>query len=274
MLAVADPDFAGDPWLDAAHAPSETVVTTPDPEPDTTPPNETKTVTKTKNSKRFWHDPKWGGIFFGTAITPLNPAGRIQLSPKRVSSDQFRGCLAPFEDQACSALRGFDMRWQYFHAGQRDPYPRYLWYFRTGYHSGWADFSAEDSAVGFESGDATSLGYFTVPLFLGGNVYLFDEFPVRPYAGLGFGLDVLRVEYARHQTNRLKNASARIGFELHAGIEARITNHVALMAEVQQLWSARKKLDGVPDFSNTGVTIITGVAIGFRLPDSQAKSSR
>ncbi len=270
MLEVADPSFAGDEWLALARAPAPA---DSESDPGAAPAHEPTPTTKPATTKvehrshDFWTDPRWGGIFVGSVITPFDPDGVIRLSPKKVRSNSFKGCLAPFDQAACSALRGFDLRWQYFNAGHKDPYPRFLWYFRTGYHAGYADFLPEDDATGFTEGQATSLGYFTVPLFLGGNVYLFDNFPVRPYGGLGFGLDILRVQYTRAQQAGLSNVSARIGFELHAGIEARITNHVALTAEIQQLWSARKKLDGVPDFSNTGFTIITGISAGFRLPD-------
>jgi hypothetical protein len=270
MLGVADPTFTGDTWLAAARDPSAPAEAAPQPEaqPELAPP-ETKPAAQ--KEAEFWKDPRWGGIFFGTVVTPFDPAGRIRLSPKRVTSNQFRGCLSPFVDEACTALRGFDLRWQYFNAGGKDPYPRFLWHFRTGYHAGRADFLPEDDAVGFTTGQATALGYFSIPLFLGANVYLFDDFPLRPYAGLGFGLDILRLQYERQGEPIRTNVSARIGFELHAGIEARITNHVALTAEIQQLWSARKKLGNVPDFSNTGFTVITGIAAGFKLPDRRGR---
>jgi hypothetical protein len=271
MLTVADPSFAGQAWLDAATTPAEA---TEEPPPTKAIPAEPpKDEREAAREHDFWHDPRWGGIFFGTSITPLDPAGRIQLSPKRVTSNQFRGCLQPLGPSACSPVRGFDLRWQYFNAGKVDPYPRFLWYFRTGYHAGQAEFTPEEGDAATQRGQATDLGYFTVPLFLGGNIYLFDSFPLRPYAGLGFGFDVLRLRYRRQDEAPLTNLSARIGFELHAGLEARITNHVALNAEVQQLWSARKKLDGVPDFSNEGFTIIFGVAAGFRIPQSGRRHS-
>jgi hypothetical protein len=218
----------------------------------------------------WWEEGRtWGGVFFGTAITPFAPSGRITGSPKRVTSNQFRACLVPRDPSGCSAMRGFDLRWQIFHTRpSRSKYPRTQWYFRTGYGSGYADFESPEG-VPFEPGQATSLGYVAVPLFLGGNIYLFDNFPVRPYAGLGFGFDVLRLQYDRHMRDDRTNVSARIGFELHAGIEARITNYVSLTAEVLQLWSARKKLSGVPDFSNEGFTIITGVSVNFPLHEGK-----
>jgi hypothetical protein len=209
----------------------------------------------------------WGGVFVGTSITPFNPQGRIRLDPRRVTSNQFQGCLVPRKPDVCSALRGFDLRWQIFRTKPGKKYPRTLWYFRTGYNAGHADFEPESGRTDYDDDQAKSLSYLTVPLFLGGNIYLFDSFPVRPYAGAGFGFDVLRVDYRDRADGSISDVSARIGFELHAGIEARITNWVALTAEVQQLWSARKKIDTVPDFSNEGFTIITGVAIGFPIHD-------
>jgi hypothetical protein len=138
-----------------------------------------------------------------------------------------------------------------------------LGYFRTGYTAGHAVFSNGADAI--PDGKPTALSYMTVPLFLGGNIYAFDNFPVRPYAGLGFGFDVLRLDYSRQNADRLTDVSMRIGFELHAGVEARITNYVSLTAEVMQLWSARRRIVGLPDFSNEGFTVIMGVAIGIPL---------
>jgi hypothetical protein len=104
-----------------------------------------------------------------------------------------------------------------------------------------------------------------IPLWLGGNIYVFDEFPLRPYAGLGLGLDVIRLDYDRVDAPRLVETVVRPGFEVHAGLELRITNYVSLVGEVKQQWSARKRIDGVPDLANQGVTLITGLAIGFPL---------
>ncbi len=208
----------------------------------------------------------WGSVFLGTMVTPFNPGPNdtIRLTPRRVTSDRFRGCLAPLlgTDRGCSALRGFDLRWQFFALSDGQRYPRALWFFRTGYTAGHVEFTPEDGTA-FAPGDAEKLSFMTVPLFLGGNIYLFDRFPLRPFAGLGFGLDVLRVDYGRHAIRKSTDVSARVGFELHAGLEARITNYAALSAEVMQRWSARRKLKNVPDFSNEGFTVILGAAIGF-----------
>lgn len=201
----------------------------------------------------------WGGLFFGLPVTPFSPRGSLSASTDRVTANQMEACLAPREGRACNHLRGFDLRWQVFKVGRGARFPRTLGYFRSGYEAGRRTFT------GGESGAATQLSYVAVPLWLGGNVYLFDEFPLRPYAGLGFGLDVIRLDYDRLDADRLVDTVARPGFELHAGIELRITNYVSLTGEIKQQWSARKKIAGVPDLANEGVTFVTGVAIGFPL---------
>ena len=142
--------------------------------------------------------------------------------------------------------------------------------------AGWADDAKKHVYYDYIHGEAERLSYLSVPLFLGGNIYAFDRFPLRPYAGMGFGLDVLRVDYDRHVPDMivdpgidptLSDVSARIGFELHAGLELRIRNVVTLSAEVMQLWSKRRNLNGVPDFSNEGFTVILGLSYAFELVD-------
>jgi hypothetical protein len=270
LLGVADASWQGDAW---ASAPEPTKVAA-EPAPVQAEATPKPVQKKTPDTSRWWHGPRWGGVFFGTVVTPFNPRGIIDGQPTRVTSNQFQGCLGAREGVGCSALRGFDLRWQYFNVGRNSKYPRALFYFRTGYQSGFARFNGGMPET-LQSGFPSSLAYFTVPLFLGGNIYLFDAFPVRPYAGLGFGLDVIRLDYDR-PGEPLSDVVARPGFELHAGIEARITNWVSLTGEVQQLWSARKKYRSAPDFSNEGFTIITGVAIGFPLsrPDVDAMKRR
>ncbi len=211
---------------------------------------------------RHHHWRHWGGIHFGTVLTPFRVEPGVRPT-RRVTSNQARACLDPLGERYCGNVRGFDMRFNFFRAGGSTDYPRWQGYFRTGYTTGRIDFEPSDLAAGYAQGEARSLSYLTVPLFVGGNAYLFKRLPVRPYAGLGFGFDVLKVQYAREQERPRVDASARIGFELHAGIEARITNWVALNAEVMQLWSARRKLPGVPDFSNEGLTFMLGVSVNF-----------
>ncbi len=221
-------------------------------------------------------DRTWGGLFFGTVVTPQNPEGILDSGAARVDSSGFKGCLSPDDRSACSALRGFDLRWQIFRTTARKKYPGWLGYLRTGYAAGHASFPRtieEGLPEGTDlppAGTATQASYVAVPVFLGGNIYVFDNFPLRPYAGLGFGFDVIRMRYERTEAATRRVTKARIGFELHAGIEARITNHVALSAEVMQQWGARKRFDGIPDFSNRGFSMVFGVAVGFGLHDKKA----
>lgn len=206
-------------------------------------------------------DQTWGGLFIGTTVSPFRRVGP-QDSNWRMTSNQAQACLDPSRARGCGNVRGFDTRLVIFEANGRRDYPWVVGYFRTGYTGGRISFNPR-GADGFVDGDTRSLSYMTVPLFFGGNFYVFDKFPIRPYAGMGAGFDVLRIQYDRHNDGTITDASARIGFELHAGLEARITNHVSLSAEVQQLWSARRKIGGVPDFSNEGFSIITGVTLAL-----------
>lgn len=213
------------------------------------------------------HDERtWGGLFVGTVITPQDPGGRLSSGAARVTSAGYRGCISPDDGNICSVMRGFDVRWQIFHTSRRKKYPGWLGYLRTGYTGGFADFRQElPEGEALAAGTALTGSYVAVPVFLGGNIYLFDNFPVRPYAGMGFGFDVIRMRYTRAEASTRRVTKARIGFELHAGVEARITNHVALTAEVMQQWGARKRFDGVPDFANRGFSMVLGVAVGFGL---------
>ncbi|MCX4244403.1 caspase family protein [Paraliomyxa miuraensis] len=204
----------------------------------------------------------WGGVFLGVPITPFSPRGGFSPSKERLTANDMEACLVPRSGEACQQVRGLDLRWQLFDVRHKARFPRTLGFFRSGYEAGRTTFERSD---GFTSGDATRLTYVAVPLWVGGNLYLFDSFPLRPYAGLGFGLDVIRLDYDRFDASRLVDTVVRPGFELHAGLELRITNYVSLTGEIKQQWSARKKIAGVPDLANEGVTIITGVAIGFPL---------
>ncbi|MEM7157540.1 MAG: caspase family protein [Myxococcota bacterium] len=209
---------------------------------------------------RMPHKRTWGGLYFGTTFTPFNRRSDLSPSTTRFTANDTRACLVPTDGNLCHQQRGFDVRWQLFEARSRSDYPRWLGYFRTGYEGGVATFNRDTGKL---TGDAEAFNYTTVPLFLGGNVYLFDRFPLRPYAGLGFGLDVIRLDYDRFNSERLVDVVARPGFELHAGLEARITNYASIVIGVRQQWSARKKIDGVPDFANEGVTFVAGFSAGF-----------
>jgi hypothetical protein len=204
----------------------------------------------------------WGSLAVGLEMTPFAPDGQIRLGSRRVIANQFPGFPG---GNFARAVRGLDLRWGGFGAKDRRDRPKAEGWFRTGYTQGYADFLPIDEAAGFQADDATAMAYLTVPLWFAGNIYAFRRWPVRPYAGAGAGFDVLRVEYARRGRENLVDVSARIGFELHAGLEARINNHIGIFGELRQVWSARRKLAGVPDFSNEGATVIVGVKSGFAL---------
>ena len=208
------------------------------------------------------HYRHWAGVHFGTILTPhkIRPGTRPM---NRVTADQARACLNPVAARFCGNVRGFDMRLNFFHAGGTWRYPRFQGFFRSGWTTGRFDFEPDSLEAGYQRGEARSMAYVTVPLFVGGNVYLFKRSPVRPYGGLGFGLDILKMKYRRHDRESKIDTSARVGFELHAGIEARISNYVAVTGEVMQLWSARRRLGNLPDFSNQGLTFIVGVSFNF-----------
>ncbi len=203
----------------------------------------------------------WYGISGGVVAAPIPTPGRLRPGSV-IGSNATRPCLDPFRAQHCSAARGFDLKLQFYRARDAWHYPRWVGYFRTGYNAGRADFDPR-SATGFAAREARTLAYVSVPLFFGFNLYAFERFPVRPYVGASAGFDVLRLRYTRHQDRALHDASARIGFELHAGLEARISNVVALTAEVQQLWSARRRISALPDVTTTGLSVIAGVAISI-----------
>jgi len=68
--------------------------------------------------------------------------------------------------------------------------------------------------------------------------------------------------------------TAALAFALHAGLELRITNYVALSAEARQQWTTRKRADDVPDFANTGLTFVMGVAVGLPFDGRYARGER
>jgi hypothetical protein len=204
-------------------------------------------------------DRTWLSLSVGAEFNVLSPSGRIELPDSKVTANQFPG----FDDKGFpAALRGVDVRMGAFGASNPTRYPFVEGYFRSGYTEGHATFLPAGGADAFELGDPTRLDYMTVPLFFGGNFY-FPRWPVRPYVGAGVGFDVLRVQYQRSGMEDRVKASLRIGFELHGGIDVRITNYFGLFGEVRQLWSAKLRADGLPDYSNTGFTIISGLKIGI-----------
>lgn len=195
----------------------------------------------------------WGGLGVGLVFAPFATDGD-DLSPtsNRVTTNQ----LSPWT----GSMRGIDLRWQTFDIDKHH-FPRTIGYFRSGFARSSGTF--QPGVEGFSQGQPTELEVLTVPLFLGGNLYMLKDFPVRPYAGMGFGFDIMRLGYERANSERYVDVSARIGFEVHAGIEIRIANYLALTGEVMQLWSARRRFDILPDVSNESFTALVGVAGAF-----------
>lgn len=270
LLGVEDPKWRVEVW-EVDEDGNETKVSETEVEAPTADEALETEIVVTEGKQESRGEKTWGGLFFGTVLTPQNPGGRLDADAGRVTSTDYRGCISPDDPNACSVVRGFDLRWQVFRTSSKKKYPGWLGYVRTGYTAGHAVFppEVEMGVPVLEPGVAVTGSYVAVPVFLGGNVYVFDNFPLRPYAGMGFGFDVIRMRYERVEAATRTVTKARIGFELHAGLEARITNHVALSAEVMQLWGARKRFDGVPDFANRGFSMVFGVAVGFGLHDSK-----
>ncbi len=261
LLRVANPTWHTSAW-DLSPPAQETPPGIP---PPYTGPIAKGPTAEPKRERSRWGEP-WGSVFVGTIVSPLGADGQIPGDPKRVTANQFRPCLVPNGPSGCSALRGFDLRWQTLHTHEDSKYPRAQWYFRTGFSGGTATFTDAGTLGGAPT---RTLRYVAVPLFLGGNVYLFENFPVRPYTGLGFGFDIVRMHYEQAQGSDITKTTARIGFELHAGVEARITRYVSLNAEIMHLWSARKRLANVPQLSNENLALIFGVAFNFPLTPAE-----
>ncbi|MEZ4380422.1 MAG: carboxypeptidase-like regulatory domain-containing protein [Nannocystaceae bacterium] len=200
------------------------------------------------------HHPKeiWGGVGVGLVFAPFRDQSPLSPETNRITADQ----QTPWS----GAIRGVDVRWQTFDL-DRHHFPRTIGFFRSGFRKGSIDF--KEGAEGPVAGQPTALEVVTVPLFFGGNLYLFRDFPVRPYAGLGFGFDVMRLAYQRADAAAFTDMSLRIGFEVHGGLEVRISNYIAITGEVMQLWSARRRLSDLPDVSNESFTALLGVAGAF-----------
>jgi hypothetical protein len=206
-------------------------------------------------------DRTWLSLSVGAEFNVLAPSGRILLPQHKVTANEMPG----FDDQGFpAALRGVDVRLGAFSGRHPFRYPFAEGFFRSGYTEGHASFLPADGNLGFARGDALELDYLTVPLFFGGNFYFPRKWPVRPYAGLGAGFDVMRIRYRRFDADDYVAAGLRIGFELHAGIDVRISNYFGLFGEVRQLWSARiKNGSALPDVGNTGFTVVAGIKFGI-----------
>ena len=271
VLAVADPEWEVEVWEETEDGELEKVATVEDDDVEVEGPDEDGKVTVVVHEDHHedWDWGRtWGSLSVGTGFIPLNPEGTVRLPESRVNQNQFNG----FADSGFGRhIRGFDARWSIFEAANYKDYPRVDGFLRLGYDRGQMSFDPEfpeDTEAmtgGYEDGDVRSLEYHSVPVFLGGNLYAFRKFPVRPYAGAGFGFDFVRLTYQRQGRDPFEDVTARIGFELHAGLDIRITNYISLTGEIRQLWSARKKYSKVPDFSNTGATAIVGLRVGFPL---------
>ena len=211
-----------------------------------------------------WWGSRWGALAFGTQLG----VGAPEQSPDGAARTLSAGDTQPWMGQ----VRGFEMSWHSFQLSRRDPYPGSDFFFRTGYVQG-------DTALSAATGSRTpnALSYQSVPLFFGFNGYLFDEFPLRPYAGAAVGLDVMHLRYsfddAMNRADRT-DVSARLGFELHAGLELRMTNHFAVQAEFRQLWSDTRELSGLPDFNQDGLSATLAVQVALPFQDEAPRKGR
>jgi hypothetical protein len=201
----------------------------------------------------------WLGLQSNVALSPIPASGRVGREERSLDANRFRACLRPYEGRTCGVVKGFDFRLQLFQAAGTHERPRVIGYLRTGYGAG--RVSVEPREDGRRAGDATAVQYLAVPIFVGASAYAFPRWPVRPYGGLGVGVEILRLDYARFEQARLVDVTVRPGFEIHAGVEGRISNHIALHATVMQHWSTRRRLIGVPDVSTTGLAILLGVTV-------------
>ncbi|KIG18553.1 hypothetical protein DB30_00238 [Enhygromyxa salina] len=276
LLAVADPDWEVHVWQRDPQT-GELVevarVTGEDPADDASK-TETVIIEEVEVDPEWsWDwDRTWLSFAVGAEFNVLAPTGRIQLPDARIKANELPG----FDDKGFpSALRGVDVRVGAFSGRTPTRYPVVEGFFRTGYTEGHASFIPSDDVDGFDRGDAMQLDYLTVPLFFGGNIYFPRKWPVRPYGGLGAGFDVMRLRYARHDADDYVAAGLRIGFELHGGIDVRITNYFGLFGEVRQLWSARIKTGAaLPDFGNTGFSVISGLKFGIPVGPGAAATQR
>ncbi|HWB75537.1 MAG TPA: hypothetical protein VG755_11300 [Nannocystaceae bacterium] len=201
----------------------------------------------------------WLGLSVAAVTTPLSRRGALAYR-EQLGSDPLHACVNTDGQKWCTPLRGADVRLQIFATKGTWHYPRVIGYVRTGYEAGEAKLEPA-RAGGPRRGEATGVSYRSVPIFAGVSAYAFERFPVRPFVGAGMGVDVLQLRFARHEHAALLDLSPRFGVELHAGVEARIGNWVSINVELQQQWSVRRRLPGVPDFSDSRLAFVTGVAV-------------
>jgi hypothetical protein len=204
----------------------------------------------------------WVGLSVGVPVTPMSRTGALPAD--RLWSNRMRACSHRHQE-FCTAMRGIDVRVQFFHTEGEHAYPRSVMYVRTGYETGEAGIEpkADD---GYASGEATALVYSSIPVFIGTNVYVIKNFPVRPFVGGGLGVDVQRLRYARRDAARVRHVGARFGMEVHGGIETRLGNRFAITAEVRQQWTHRSKIAGVPGFANIELAVIGALSFAWGTP--------
>jgi hypothetical protein len=201
----------------------------------------------------------WLGLQSSVALSPVPASGRVTREERVLDANRFRACVQPYQGRTCGVVKGFDFQLQLFQARGTHDRPRIIGHLRTGYGAG--RVSVEPREGGARVGDATAVQYLAVPIWLGVSAYALPRFPVRPYGGMGVGMEILRIDYARYEQARLLDITGRAGVEVHAGIEGRISNHIALHVGVMQQWSSRRRIIGVPDVSTTGLTILAGVTV-------------
>ena len=201
----------------------------------------------------------WLGLQTSAALSPIPASGRVGREERWLDTNRFRACLQPHQGRTCGVVKGFDFQLQLFQAAGTHDRPRVIGHLRTGYGAG--RVSVEPREGGYRAGDATAVQYLAVPIQVGVTAYAFPRFPVRPFGGAGVGLDILKIDYARHQQPRLRDVTGRPSLEIHVGVEGRISNHVALQASLMQQWSSWRRIMGVPDVSTTALTILLGVTV-------------
>lgn len=212
-------------------------------------------VVQTAEPEPVW----WLGLQSSVALSPVPASGRVTREERVLDANRFRACVQPHQGRTCGVVKGFDFQLQLFQARGTHDRPRVIGHLRSGYGAG--RVSVEPREEGARVGDATAVQYLAVPIWLGVSAYALPRFPVRPYGGMGVGVEILRLDYARHEQARLLDMTGRAGVEVHAGIEGRISNHIVLHAGVMQQWSSRRRIIGVPDVSTTGLTILAGVTV-------------